>query len=172
MMVHVVGLHPMSAAACQAKECLRPPVGHLMALSRLFSGLQLDCPFVMIIFLKSCAQIAFTHSFNSHSLAECQTECGRRCKASVNPQSPSDFWRCLCVCTHGVHRTVLGREKTSVGAQAFVCLFACCLQAALEALDELDLFGVKGGPQSVIHVLSDEVQHCQVRGQKLWFAPP
>ncbi|XP_041596725.1 phosphorylase b kinase regulatory subunit alpha, skeletal muscle isoform isoform X3 [Vulpes lagopus] len=33
--------------------------------------------------------------------------------------------------------------------------------AALEALDELDLFGVKGGPQSVIHVLADEVQHCQ-----------
>lgn len=38
-----------------------------------------------------------------------------------------------------------------------------CLQAALEALDELDLFGAKGGPESVIRVLSDEVQHCQVR---------
>lgn len=37
-----------------------------------------------------------------------------------------------------------------------------CLQAALEALDELDLFGAKGGPESVIRVLSDEVQHCQV----------
>ncbi|MEE6528717.1 hypothetical protein FKM82_017192, partial [Ascaphus truei] len=33
--------------------------------------------------------------------------------------------------------------------------------AALEALDELDLFGANGSPQSVIHVLSDEVQHCQ-----------
>ncbi|XP_071425773.1 phosphorylase b kinase regulatory subunit alpha, skeletal muscle isoform isoform X3 [Pithys albifrons albifrons] len=33
--------------------------------------------------------------------------------------------------------------------------------AALEALDELDLFGAKGGPESVIRVLSDEVQHCQ-----------
>uniref|UniRef100_A0A8C0XQT9 Phosphorylase b kinase regulatory subunit n=1 Tax=Castor canadensis TaxID=51338 RepID=A0A8C0XQT9_CASCN len=31
----------------------------------------------------------------------------------------------------------------------------------LSSLDELDLFGVKGGPQSVIHVLADEVQHCQ-----------
>lgn len=30
-----------------------------------------------------------------------------------------------------------------------------CLQAALEALDELDLFGAKGGPQSVIRVLGD-----------------
>lgn len=41
-----------------------------------------------------------------------------------------------------------------------------CLQAALEALDELDLFGAKGGPQSVIQVLSDEVQHCQVRAAR------
>ncbi|KAF2981329.1 hypothetical protein EK904_010773 [Melospiza melodia maxima] len=37
----------------------------------------------------------------------------------------------------------------------------CATVAALEALDELDLFGAKGGPQSVIWVLSDEVQHCQ-----------
>lgn len=45
------------------------------------------------------------------------------------------------------------------------CLWS---QAALEALDELDLFGAKGGPQSVIHVLSDEVQHCQVRPRATW----
>lgn len=36
-------------------------------------------------------------------------------------------------------------------------------QAALEAIDELDLFGAHGGPKSVIHVLPDEVEHCQVR---------
>lgn len=36
------------------------------------------------------------------------------------------------------------------------------LQAALEAIDELDLFGAHGGPKSVIHVLADEVEHCQV----------
>lgn len=35
-------------------------------------------------------------------------------------------------------------------------------QAALEAIDELDLFGAHGGPKSVIHVLPDEVEHCQV----------
>uniref|UniRef100_A0A3B4T7U8 Phosphorylase b kinase regulatory subunit n=1 Tax=Seriola dumerili TaxID=41447 RepID=A0A3B4T7U8_SERDU len=35
------------------------------------------------------------------------------------------------------------------------------LQAALEAIDELDLFGAHGGPKSVIHVLPDEVEHCQ-----------
>lgn len=41
-------------------------------------------------------------------------------------------------------------------------IFSGCLQAALEAIDELDLFGAHGGPKSVIHVLPDEVEHCQV----------
>lgn len=36
------------------------------------------------------------------------------------------------------------------------------LKAALEAIDELDLFGAGGGNKSVIHVLPDEVEHCQV----------
>lgn len=36
------------------------------------------------------------------------------------------------------------------------------LKAALEAIDELDLFGAGGGHKSVIHVLPDEVEHCQV----------
>lgn len=39
---------------------------------------------------------------------------------------------------------------------------AVVFQAALEAIDELDLFGAHGGPKSVIHVLPDEVEHCQV----------
>lgn len=34
-------------------------------------------------------------------------------------------------------------------------------KAALEAINELDLFGARGGPSSVIHVLSDETQKCQ-----------
>lgn len=38
----------------------------------------------------------------------------------------------------------------------------CVLQAALEALDELNLFGAKGGPGSVVHALADDIQHCQV----------
>lgn len=38
-----------------------------------------------------------------------------------------------------------------------------CFQAALEALSELDLFGARGGPSSVIHVMPDETQQCQVR---------
>lgn len=44
-----------------------------------------------------------------------------------------------------------------------------CLQAALEAIDELDLFGAHGGRKSVIHVLPDEVEHCQVTGLPLEF---
>ncbi|CAG5858485.1 unnamed protein product [Menidia menidia] len=39
--------------------------------------------------------------------------------------------------------------------------FAFDSTAALEAIDELDLFGAHGGPKSVIHVLPDEVEHCQ-----------
>lgn len=34
-------------------------------------------------------------------------------------------------------------------------------KAALEAMNELDLFGARGGPTSIIHVLSDEAQKCQ-----------
>lgn len=37
------------------------------------------------------------------------------------------------------------------------------MKAALEAIDELDLFGAHGGHKSVIHVLPDEVEHCQVK---------
>ncbi|XP_052076118.1 probable phosphorylase b kinase regulatory subunit alpha isoform X11 [Mytilus californianus] len=34
-------------------------------------------------------------------------------------------------------------------------------KAALEAINELDLFGSRGGPHSVVHVLPDEAQQCQ-----------
>lgn len=43
-----------------------------------------------------------------------------------------------------------------------ICVCRAGSQAALEAIDELDLFGAHGGPKSVIHVLPDEVEHCQV----------
>ncbi len=33
----------------------------------------------------------------------------------------------------------------------------------MEALNELDLFGARGGPASVIHVMPDEAAQCQVR---------
>ena len=33
-------------------------------------------------------------------------------------------------------------------------------KAALEAINDLDLFGAKGGPFSVIHVMADEAHKC------------
>ncbi|XP_006873470.1 PREDICTED: phosphorylase b kinase regulatory subunit alpha, skeletal muscle isoform-like [Chrysochloris asiatica] len=52
-------------------------------------------------------------------------------------------------------------DKTNQGISELNASSVGMAKAALEALDELDLFGVEGGPQSVIHVLTDEVQHCQ-----------
>ncbi|XP_006896054.1 PREDICTED: phosphorylase b kinase regulatory subunit alpha, skeletal muscle isoform-like isoform X3 [Elephantulus edwardii] len=52
-------------------------------------------------------------------------------------------------------------DKTNQGISELNASSVGMAKAALEALDELDLFGVKGGPQSVIHVLPDEIQHCQ-----------
>ena len=37
------------------------------------------------------------------------------------------------------------------------------LQAALEAISGVDLFGSHGGPSSVIHVMYDQVAQCNVR---------
>ena len=44
----------------------------------------------------------------------------------------------------------------------FVNISAFDVKAALEALNDLDLFGARGGPSSVIHVMPDEAQQCQV----------
>ncbi|XP_053328842.1 phosphorylase b kinase regulatory subunit alpha, skeletal muscle isoform isoform X1 [Spea bombifrons] len=52
-------------------------------------------------------------------------------------------------------------DKTNQGISELNASSVGMAKAALEALDELNLFGAKGGPQSVIHVLSDEIQHCQ-----------
>jgi len=46
--------------------------------------------------------------------------------------------------------------------EKYICLFCIGMaKAALEAINELDLFGARGGPTSVIHVLADEAQKCQ-----------
>ena len=37
------------------------------------------------------------------------------------------------------------------------------LQAALEAMSGLDLFGARGGPSSVVHVLADHVAQCNTK---------
>uniref|UniRef100_A0A3Q4HUT3 Phosphorylase b kinase regulatory subunit n=1 Tax=Neolamprologus brichardi TaxID=32507 RepID=A0A3Q4HUT3_NEOBR len=52
-------------------------------------------------------------------------------------------------------------DKTNQGIPELNASSVGMAKAALEAIDELDLFGAHGGPKSVIHVLPDEVEHCQ-----------
>uniref|UniRef100_UPI00358E35EE phosphorylase b kinase regulatory subunit alpha, liver isoform-like isoform X2 n=1 Tax=Myxine glutinosa TaxID=7769 RepID=UPI00358E35EE len=52
-------------------------------------------------------------------------------------------------------------DKTNQGIPELNASSIGMAKAALDAIDELDLFGAHGGPKSVIHVLPDEVQHCQ-----------
>uniref|UniRef100_W5ML05 Phosphorylase b kinase regulatory subunit n=1 Tax=Lepisosteus oculatus TaxID=7918 RepID=W5ML05_LEPOC len=52
-------------------------------------------------------------------------------------------------------------DKTNQGIPELNGSSVGMAKAALEAIDELDLFGAHGGPTSVIHVLPDEVEHCQ-----------
>ncbi|XP_017295964.1 phosphorylase b kinase regulatory subunit alpha, liver isoform isoform X2 [Kryptolebias marmoratus] len=52
-------------------------------------------------------------------------------------------------------------DKTNLGIPELNGSSVGMAKAALEAIDELDLFGARGGPKSVIHVLPDEVEHCQ-----------
>ena len=52
---------------------------------------------------------------------------------------------------------------TTPHRRSVVLLMVClCFQAALEALDGLDLFGPEGGHSSVIHILPDDIQQCKV----------
>ncbi|XP_048349774.1 phosphorylase b kinase regulatory subunit alpha, liver isoform isoform X5 [Sphaerodactylus townsendi] len=52
-------------------------------------------------------------------------------------------------------------DKTNQGIPELNASSVGMAKAALEAIDELDLFGAGGGNKSVIHVLPDEVEHCQ-----------
>uniref|UniRef100_A0A8D0HHL7 Phosphorylase b kinase regulatory subunit n=1 Tax=Sphenodon punctatus TaxID=8508 RepID=A0A8D0HHL7_SPHPU len=52
-------------------------------------------------------------------------------------------------------------DKTNQGIPELNASSIGMAKAALEAIDELDLFGARGGHMSVIHVLPDEVEHCQ-----------
>uniref|UniRef100_A0A674ID69 Phosphorylase b kinase regulatory subunit n=1 Tax=Terrapene triunguis TaxID=2587831 RepID=A0A674ID69_9SAUR len=52
-------------------------------------------------------------------------------------------------------------DKTNQGIPELNASSIGMAKAALEAIDELDLFGAHGGCKSVIHVLPDEVEHCQ-----------
>lgn len=52
-------------------------------------------------------------------------------------------------------------DKTNHGVPELNASSVGMCKAALEAIDELDLFGGRGGPQSVIHVAPDEKAQCQ-----------
>lgn len=52
-------------------------------------------------------------------------------------------------------------DKTNHGQPELNASSIGMAKAALEALNELDLFGARGGPASVIHVLADEAHKCQ-----------
>ncbi|XP_030636698.1 phosphorylase b kinase regulatory subunit alpha, skeletal muscle isoform isoform X4 [Chanos chanos] len=52
-------------------------------------------------------------------------------------------------------------DKTNQGIPELNASSIGMAKAALEALDELNLFGAKGGPSSVVHALADDIQHCQ-----------
>nr|XP_020475196.1 phosphorylase b kinase regulatory subunit alpha, skeletal muscle isoform-like isoform X3 [Monopterus albus] len=52
-------------------------------------------------------------------------------------------------------------DKTNQGITEINASSIGMAKASLEALDELNLFGAKGGPGSVVHALADDIQHCQ-----------
>ncbi|XP_070167442.1 probable phosphorylase b kinase regulatory subunit alpha isoform X1 [Polyergus mexicanus] len=52
-------------------------------------------------------------------------------------------------------------DKTNHGLPELNASSIGMAKAAMEAMNELDLFSARGGPTSVIHVLSDEAQKCQ-----------
>ncbi|XP_078147701.1 phosphorylase b kinase regulatory subunit alpha, skeletal muscle isoform isoform X1 [Centroberyx gerrardi] len=52
-------------------------------------------------------------------------------------------------------------DKTNQGITELNASSIGMAKAALEALDDLNLFGAKGGPGSVVHALADDIQHCQ-----------
>jgi hypothetical protein len=52
-------------------------------------------------------------------------------------------------------------DKTNTGIVELNASSIGMAKAALDAVNELNLFGAKGGPTSVVHVLPDEAQKCQ-----------
>lgn len=52
-------------------------------------------------------------------------------------------------------------DKTNHGLLELNASSIGMAKAAMEAMNELDLFGARGGSTSVIHVLADEAQKCQ-----------
>lgn len=72
---------------------------------------------------------------------------------------------CSCGCYRAFiySRCVYPSRLFNIICKSVVLLIVCLyFQAALEALDGLDLFGPEGGHSSVIHILPDDIQQCKV----------
>jgi phosphorylase kinase alpha/beta subunit len=54
-------------------------------------------------------------------------------------------------------------DKTNHGETELNATSIGMAKAALEAINELDLFGSRGGPASVIHVMGDEIAQCNTK---------
>jgi phosphorylase kinase alpha/beta subunit len=54
-------------------------------------------------------------------------------------------------------------DKTNHGETELNATSIGMAKAALEAINELDLFGSRGGPSSVIHVMGDEIAQCNTK---------
>lgn len=54
-------------------------------------------------------------------------------------------------------------DKTNHGETELNATSIGMAKAALEAINELDLFGSRGGPSSVIHVMGDEIAQCTTK---------
>lgn len=60
-------------------------------------------------------------------------------------------------------------DKTNHGLPELNASSIGMAKAALEAMNEIDLFGARGGPYSVIHVLADEAQKCRAVLQVIFY---
>lgn len=74
---------------------------------------------------------------------------------SLNFEPPQPFH---CLQDYGIWER---GDKSNHGLPELNASSIGMAKAALEAMNELDLFGARGGPSSTIHILADEAQKCQ-----------
>ena len=105
---------------------------------------------VSLHFTCKCFRMCFTHPWKFADVS------GVKCDSLLGGHS-------ICVICE-VERLTFNRErgdKTNTGIVELNASSIGMAKAALDAVNELNLFGSKGGPTSVVHVLPDEAQKCQ-----------
>uniref|UniRef100_A0A673GYT5 Phosphorylase b kinase regulatory subunit n=1 Tax=Sinocyclocheilus rhinocerous TaxID=307959 RepID=A0A673GYT5_9TELE len=92
----------------------------------------------------------------------CATVVGDQEWGHLQVDATSIFMLFLAQMTASGLKIVYTRDEVDVVQNLiFYIESAYKVAAALEALDGLNLFGAKGGPESVVHSLADDIQHCQ-----------